>query len=830
MAEKIFEKQQNYGWGLTLNMTGKAPAVAKRIFNTLTDAQAYADDVKDSAIEGLVLSVVADGDKNGVYFVQSIKTSGSTKSAVLVKLGSASDAADGASDALNEAKKYTDQEVKKLADGAVATNTANIANEVAAREQAISSEVSAREAGDNAIKATIGEVATSKTVMGTIAEEVENRQTAISNLKGTLGEGDAATLEAINDELDTIDAKIGVVPTGKTVVGMIAAAESAAKAAATKMKLAADEAFLTLESTTDKDGAITYAIGTKDLASDAELQAEKDRALGAEARLQAQIGKAATETEAATGLHKEIADVNATIEAMDSTKTGDGNFVDVTVKQVNGVITEVTVAESGIASASDLTAEINARTTDDNAIKGRLNKIEGSGEGSINKAVADAKSELLGNAATDYNTLGKLEDKVLAVEAAAKSYTIKQVTENLGANVKEAYALFDEKNKQSGATINIYKDSSLKGVQLVDQKLQFTYILDSGAESTVDVDVSTFLAESEFKDGLSVNHESGKVSVKVDDASESFLTVGEGGVKISGVQSAIDTAKNAVTVRLDKIEGEETVNGSIKKALKDAKAYTDAEIDKLDAEVTSTDGSHVTVKVTEVDGVITAVNVTESDIASAKALTAEAKAREDADNALDVRLDKIEGEANVDGSIKKALKDAKDYTDAEIAEEVTARTNAIASAKTDLIGSATTEYNTLGKLEGKIKDAEAAAKAAATKLNKASDASHLTLTSVTSTSGEITYTIGESDIASKTALDNEVTARTTDDNAIKGRLNVLEGVTVKGKDAIVVSASGATESKVVSLKLGAQPSEGVAGVVLSQNADGLVAKLQWGTF
>ena len=38
MAEKKFDAQVNYGWGLSLNMTGKAPAVAKRIFNTLADA------------------------------------------------------------------------------------------------------------------------------------------------------------------------------------------------------------------------------------------------------------------------------------------------------------------------------------------------------------------------------------------------------------------------------------------------------------------------------------------------------------------------------------------------------------------------------------------------------------------------------------------------------------------------------------------------------------------------------------------------------------------------------------------------------------------------
>lgn len=74
MAEYKTEKQVNYGWGLSLNMTGKAPAIAKRIFETLADAQAYADDVNDSAIAGLQLSVINDADssRNGIYFVKSI--------------------------------------------------------------------------------------------------------------------------------------------------------------------------------------------------------------------------------------------------------------------------------------------------------------------------------------------------------------------------------------------------------------------------------------------------------------------------------------------------------------------------------------------------------------------------------------------------------------------------------------------------------------------------------------------------------------------------------------------------------------------------------------
>lgn len=90
MSEKIFNEQTNYGWGLTFNLTGKAPAVAKRIWDTYSDAFEYANNFNDSAVEGLLLSVVADEDekKNGVYFVQRIKKNAEDDDAILIKVGS----------------------------------------------------------------------------------------------------------------------------------------------------------------------------------------------------------------------------------------------------------------------------------------------------------------------------------------------------------------------------------------------------------------------------------------------------------------------------------------------------------------------------------------------------------------------------------------------------------------------------------------------------------------------------------------------------------------------------------------------------------------------
>lgn len=216
----------------------------------------------------------------------------------------------------------------------------------------------------------------------------------------------------------------------------------------------------------------------------------------------------------------------------------------------------------------------------------------------------DAKGAVIGDATTAGDTLGKLEDRIEAIVTNEKTYSVVKMTEAevsaLGnSNVKEAYKLIDEDKAAVGDPILVYKDSSLKSAAMGTdgnaQKLMLTYILADGSESVVPVDLSAFYAESETGDGLQlIDH---VISVKRNTTSEAFLTVGADGVKLSGVQAAIDTAKSEAIA-----------------------AITPA-IQALDAEVTSTDGAKVTVKVTEVDGKITAVNVTESDIASAKDLS-----------------------------------------------------------------------------------------------------------------------------------------------------------------------------------------------------------------
>ena len=190
MAEKIFEKQINFGWGLSFNMTGKAPAVAKRIFDKYEDALAYANDVNDSAIEGLVLSVVADTEaKNGLYFVKQI----ATKAIEEVK--------DEDGNVITEAVPAKEAVLVKLSTNADSQATAD---EVQAN---LDSEISARTQADEALSGAIDtNIANIEALSGAI-------DTNIANIEAISGAVDvnAEAIEALSGAIDTNIANIEAV-------------------------------------------------------------------------------------------------------------------------------------------------------------------------------------------------------------------------------------------------------------------------------------------------------------------------------------------------------------------------------------------------------------------------------------------------------------------------------------------------------------------------------------------------------------------------------------------------------------------------------------------
>lgn len=191
----------------------------------------------------------------------------------------------------------------------------------------------------------------------------------------------------------------------------------------------------------------------------------------------------------------------------------------------------------------------------------------------------------------------ELNDKINATGNVARTYTVVDDTANvqdLPTNVLKRYRLQETIGSQSptlvGANIDIPKDSSLKEVYLgastdtIDattgvitkntvtdpQSMNFAYQLADGTYSLTKIDVSKFLTESEFGDGLSVSgagvvsanvgdgleidSTSKAIEVKIDSSSEedsqttpaAFLTVGANGIKIQGIKDEIDRKIDAL--------------------------------------------------------------------------------------------------------------------------------------------------------------------------------------------------------------------------------------------------------------------------------------------
>ena len=186
-------------------------------------------------------------------------------------------------------------------------------------------------------------------------------------------------------------------------------------------------------------------------------------------------------------------------------------------------------------------------------------------------------AEGTGLTASDAQTAFKeLKDDIKKVISDGKTYSIVDDTKNdksLPTNVLKRYRLQEtvgSKKDLVGEPIDILKDNSLLAAKLstmdavwtnstiVDgtgaEALVLVYKDANGDAQVIHIDVSTFLAESEFKDGLQVTDH--VVSVKIDPTSEkdsqaepaAFLTVSANGIKISGIKGEIDRKIAALDV------------------------------------------------------------------------------------------------------------------------------------------------------------------------------------------------------------------------------------------------------------------------------------------
>ena len=188
---------------------------------------------------------------------------------------------------------------------------------------------------------------------------------------------------------------------------------------------------------------------------------------------------------------------------------------------------------------------------------------------------------------------------------------IEKIADPVGSNIESVYELVDSLGNRLGEQIVVKKDSHLLSAELVKNEstgiasvIRLTYLDENHSERIIDIDVKDFLQEAEFKEGLKVVN--GEVSVKRDDNSEGFLSLSSDGVKVSGIQDAIDSAME--TERNRAVAEEEGIKQNLSAAdtrltekIDKVSADTHTEIDRINGEI-QTDANNLAIEIQRAQG------------------------------------------------------------------------------------------------------------------------------------------------------------------------------------------------------------------------------------
>lgn len=258
---------------------------------------------------------------------------------------------------------------------------------------------------------------------------------------------------------------------------------------------------------------------------DKGIQAEKTRAIAAE-----------------DSISGDVTTLSASTKTFSANTVSEISRVD---EKINNEATRATTAENSIstnvATLSSTTKFFSAATVAEieriNATATR-NKVKSTGNTIVvTEATEGTNLDVNIDSKTILSNNGELKTGLKVMPLAAGE---------LESNVREAFRLVDNEGRPvDGTTIKIYKSSSLVSVELIKvddiDYVRITYIDNEGTTKTMDLNIQQLIFEAEFKDGLVVN-ENGEVSVKIDPTSEAFLTVSSEGIKVSGLQNAINKA------------------------------------------------------------------------------------------------------------------------------------------------------------------------------------------------------------------------------------------------------------------------------------------------
>ena len=563
---------------------------------------------------------------------------------------------------------------------------------------------------DDAAKAAAAEKTRAEGKEGelkTAIDAINNVNTGILKQAKDYADGKNAAIQAAQDaadaaqaDVDALAGKVGEVPADKTVIGLIADAKKAGTDAAAaveteKGRAEGVEAGLRIDlgekgDTASAEGSAFARIAQvkADLASEAATARAAEQANAAAAKaaqddvdaLEVKVGKAddtkdkatvygaiAAEKARAMAAEKKAqdqADTNkAAITTLNANKETVGSVdykIDQAIAKVNtaaeGLGSRVSTLETKVGSDKDTAAadgslyarvaqnvkDIDAiekdylKTADKTALQNAIN-VE---KGRLDAFMADADVS-----AQAVDTLKEIQSYITKDGTAAA-----QMTKDIAAN-KTAIDAINNETTGILAKAKKYADDQ-------DDALHEAITGEIGTAKQGAIDAAA--ADATTKVGAAKSELQGKIDKKAD---------------ATALQAEIERAKGAEAANkavLDKLDGGVNVDGSVKKQIETVRAALQDNIDaKVAQEAYNTKVAALEAADTKLSERIAkfegdgAGSVAAQVKAVADDLDAHKKAQVTKEKAVDDKLAVIQGEANVEGSIKKALADAKAYADAE---------------------------------------------------------------------------------------------------------------------------------------------------------------------
>ena len=567
-----------------------------------------------------------------------------------------------------------------------------------------------KKVADDAAKAAAAEKTRAEGKEGelkTAIDAINNANTGILKQAKDYADGKDAAIAAAKKagddaqkDVDALELKVGTVPADKTVIGLIGEAKAqadkgVADAAAEATRAEGVEAGLrtdlgTKEAAADANGSafariakVKADLGAEVTRAKAAEKEAKDAAVAAQGdvdALKVKVGDAddtaddatvygaiAAEKARAMAAEEAVdekAEANksaiATLNGADTVEGSVAKKIKDAIDKVNtttgGLDTRVGALETKVGSDKDtakadgsLYARVAQNVKDIDAIE--KDYLKAADKTALQNAIKTEKDRLdafMANADVQEGAIDTLKE--IQAYITSDGTAAAQMTKDIAANKTAIDAI---NNKTTGILAQAKADAAAK-----DEALHTTITGEIGTAKQEAIDAAASAADT--KVGAAKTELQGKIDKKAD---------------ATALQAEIERAKAAEAANkavLDKLDGDVNTAGSVKKQIETVRAALQDNIDaKVAQEAYNTKVAALEAADTKLSERIAKFegdgegSVAAQVKAVADDLDAHKKAQVTKEKAVDDKLAVIQGEANVEGSIKKALADAKAYADAE---------------------------------------------------------------------------------------------------------------------------------------------------------------------